>query len=172
MYLTKKIYVGGNYDFNKITGTVELFKDGKPIQVDVSKLTYIEESAIYWRKANAVHSWFVENVQDGEDECKPHYVSFEQLTKLKQTCLDSIAILQNSPMVDKQIPVGWNSDGDIMDTIKVFDVGSAELPMMPTGGFFFGSANLDEWFLEDLQFTADEISKLDPDAEYEYCSSW
>ena len=172
MYLTKKIYVGGNYEHNKITGTVELFKDGKPIQVDVSKLTYIEESAIYWRKANAVHSWFVENVQDGVDECAPHYVSFRELEKLKQACLDSIAIMQNSTMVNKQISVGWNSDGDIMDTIKVFDVDPADLPISPTSGFFFGSTELTEWFLEDLQFTADEISKLDPDAEYEYCSSW
>ena len=26
----------------------------------------------YWRKANEIHNWFVENVQDGEDDCEYH----------------------------------------------------------------------------------------------------
>jgi hypothetical protein len=39
--------------------------------------------AMYWRKANAIHKWFVDNVQDGVDECEEHYVSREQLTELR-----------------------------------------------------------------------------------------
>jgi hypothetical protein len=39
-----------------------------------------------WRKAHAVHEWFVENVQDGEDNCNEHYVSREQLEELLDTC--------------------------------------------------------------------------------------
>ena len=29
----------------------------------------------YWRKANAIHNWFVQNVQDNRDECQKSYVS-------------------------------------------------------------------------------------------------
>ena len=29
-----------------------------------------EVCVAYWRKANAIHSWFVENCQDGVDECQ------------------------------------------------------------------------------------------------------
>jgi hypothetical protein len=36
----------------------------------------------YWRKVNAIHNWFVENVQHGEDECREHRVSREQLLDL------------------------------------------------------------------------------------------
>ena len=36
----------------------------------------------YWRKANAVHSWFVENCQDGIDECQLSEVSREDLEDL------------------------------------------------------------------------------------------
>ena len=36
----------------------------------------------YWRKANAVHNWFVDNVQDGNDGCKHYWVSKEDLQKL------------------------------------------------------------------------------------------
>jgi hypothetical protein len=39
--------------------------------------------AMYWRKVNAIHKWFVDNVQDGVDECEEHYVSREQLTELR-----------------------------------------------------------------------------------------
>ena len=30
----------------------------------------LEASVGYWRKANHIHRWFVENVQGGEDECQ------------------------------------------------------------------------------------------------------
>lgn len=39
--------------------------------------------AMYWRKANAIHKWFVDNVQDGEDDCGDYYVSREQLEELR-----------------------------------------------------------------------------------------
>jgi hypothetical protein len=37
----------------------------------------------YWRKASAVHGWFVEHVQDGEDNCGEYAVSLEQLYDLR-----------------------------------------------------------------------------------------
>lgn len=37
----------------------------------------------YWRKASAVHGWFVEHVQDGEDDCGNYSVSIEQLYDLR-----------------------------------------------------------------------------------------
>lgn len=48
--------------------------------------------AAYWRKANAIHGWFVDKVQGGEDECKPHDVAREQLQELRDLCLSLIHI--------------------------------------------------------------------------------
>lgn len=45
----------------------------------------------YWRKANAIHKWFVDKVQDGKDECQDSYVSREQLEKLLATCNEAKA---------------------------------------------------------------------------------
>jgi hypothetical protein len=39
--------------------------------------------ALYWRKTNAIHKWFVDNVQQGEDDCGNYYVSREQLAELR-----------------------------------------------------------------------------------------
>lgn len=44
----------------------------------------------YWRKANAVHAWFVDNVQGGQDECEPHRVTRVQLEELRDLCRDSL----------------------------------------------------------------------------------
>jgi hypothetical protein len=42
--------------------------------------------AMYWRKANAIHGWFVDNVQGGEDNCREYWVSNEKLTQLLELC--------------------------------------------------------------------------------------
>ena len=34
-----------------------------------------DESFGYWRKANQIHKWFVDNVQGGIDDCRPYPVS-------------------------------------------------------------------------------------------------
>ena len=36
----------------------------------------------YWRKAYHIHLWFVDNVQEGEDDCNRYDVSREELARL------------------------------------------------------------------------------------------
>lgn len=104
----------------------------------------------YWRKANAIHGWFVENVQNGNDNCEPHYVSREQLAKLRDLCK---AALKQPAMA-----------GDVLP---------------PTQGFFFGTYEIDEWYLKDLQYTVDMIDHVlsvvpedNWDWSFQYTSSW
>ena len=47
--------------------------------------------AMYWRKANAIHAWFVKNCQDGEDDCGNYWVGREQLEELRQLILKALA---------------------------------------------------------------------------------
>lgn len=113
----------------------------------------------YWRKANAIHRWFVENVQNGEDDCRSYAVSREQLTELHDICQRLI----------RELKVG--SDGCIVNTWL------AEKLLPTRGGFFFGSTAYDRWYMEDLRSTCDQISKvlaeLNDDTHYIcYDSSW
>ena len=39
-----------------------------------------------WRKANAIHNWFITNCGNGEDDCQPIPVSIDHLTKLRNLC--------------------------------------------------------------------------------------
>ena len=47
------------------------------------KIKGIELDLTYWRKANAVHKWFVDNCQNGVDDCERYYVSRKQLKELQ-----------------------------------------------------------------------------------------
>lgn len=46
----------------------------------------VRAQVAYWRKANQIHSWFVQNVQNGTDDCGDYEVSREQLTTLLNLC--------------------------------------------------------------------------------------
>jgi hypothetical protein len=50
----------------------------------------ISVDAMYWRKANAIHGWFVRRCQGGKDECQESYVSREQLEELVELCHEAL----------------------------------------------------------------------------------
>lgn len=114
------------------------------------KITNRVEEAAYWRKANAVHNWFVQYVQNGEDECKPHVVTREQLEDLIEDCM---LVLSN------------RDDEDI-----------AEQVLPTSSGFFFGSTVYDEFYYSDISYTVDKLKevleKYSEDYEFVYQSSW
>ena len=103
----------------------------------------------YWRKANAIHGWFVRECGGGVDECQPMYVSREKLQELRLACNNVL-----------KAPVGVSIE-DVAD-----DYG-----LLPTQGFFFGGYEMDEWYMDDLRRTIeiiDHISSLVPEDDYHY----
>lgn len=45
----------------------------------------------YWRKANQIHGWFVDNCGEGDDNCRPYTVDRHQLEELKAECQEALA---------------------------------------------------------------------------------
>lgn len=180
MYLTKKIYVGANYEHNNVTGKINLKKgkDNKPIKVDIKKVTYIEESAGYWRKANQIHMWFVENIQKGVDDCGKYYVEIAQLKNLLSICkeLKKKIILKKGAVTN-----GYTIEGGIKMPIveegkEIVNPEVAEELLPTASGFFFGNTDYDEYYMSDIDNTIEIIEALvnenDPEAEFYYQSSW
>jgi hypothetical protein len=95
MYLSAERYIG-DWDHDKETER-QAYKAvvaaaGLPgFRCDGSPHLVVKICVAYWRKANQIHAWFVENVQNGEDECKPHSVTREQLQELVALCEKAIA---------------------------------------------------------------------------------
>lgn len=179
MYLTKRIFIGANYEHRKITGQISILQDGKPIEINFNKVNYIIESVAYWRKANAIHRWFVENVQNGEDDCVDYYVSADKLKTLVDICkqvliesnvVDGTVTNEYTYIDEKKVPI--TEQGKTIANPEV-----AEKLLPTTSGFFFGSTGYDQYYLQDLQDTIDQLEPClqNPNLthdEFYYHSSW
>lgn len=78
MYLEKRTHISPK--------DVKKLKIGGIKGIKAERVKEITEQCIYWRKANAIHKWFVDNVQDGEDDCKEYNVDISQLKILADLC--------------------------------------------------------------------------------------
>jgi hypothetical protein len=130
MYLYRKSYVhSADYYNPEQKEEIQMTRGG--IVVDTSKIRYIIEDVGYWRKANHIHKWFVDNVQNGKDDCGDYRVEEDQLANLLETC---------------------------KEVLKDRDKASELLPT--TSGFFFGTTDYDEYYFGDIQNTIDIIESL------------
>ena len=109
------------------------------------RISEIVEEVAYWRKFNALHNWFVENCQEGVDECQESYVEVDKLKELV----------------------------DILKQIKE-DHSKAEELLPTQSGFFFGGTEYDEWYFKDVEEALDILENLveERGGEFYYHSSW
>lgn len=147
MYLRRRTYVK-NWDHmgpeNRHTITVA---GPRAAGITPARITSIEEEVGYWRKANAIHQWFVTHCQGGTDDCRDAYVSREQLEELLETCK---TVLAQPDQVADLLP--------------------------PKSGFFFGSTEIDEYYWQNVRDTIALLESLLAEdtsyADFYYRSSW
>jgi hypothetical protein len=136
MYLYAKKYVSQSMDIDPDGNTYEDILAGVGLsRTDLGVQDWgslsVSVQAMYWRKVNAIHGWFVRNVQDGEDDCGSYEVSREQLAELRTACE---RVLSDHSLAEELLP--------------------------PTEGFFFGAYELDEWFFVSLEETKKALDKI------------
>ena len=85
----------------------------------------------YWRKANAIHKWFIDNCADGVDKGQDIYVSQKKAQELLDKCNE---VLTNRLLAEKKLPT--------------------------QSGFFFGSIKYDESYFEDIEYTKHILEKV------------
>jgi hypothetical protein len=113
------------------------------------RVTGITYRAMYWRKANAIHKWFVDNVQDGVDDCGEYEVSVTDLQALRDTCLE---VLREKGKAGELLP--------------------------PSAGFFFGTTDITDYYFDDLRDTGEAMDRAlalaqrDRWISFTYQSSW
>lgn len=135
MYLTARKYLREDYDQEKreyvpsaaqkalaaVPGLANFGTNFNGVSVEVA----------YWRKENAIHKYFVDNVQNGKDECQESYVEEDDLRDL----YDKVCRVLN----DNKLAEG----------------------LLPTqSGFFFGSTEYDEWYFKGLEDTKEVLEKI------------
>ena len=139
MYLEirKNEYCSKYYKDEESDLKLELPKDvsrffPNPTNLTVSRTT--DYRVGYWRKANAIHNWFLENCAardkwaDPIDDCRPIEVPVEKLEELLDDCK------------------------------KVLEDKSLATELLPTAdGFFFGSTEYDEYYFNNIEDTIEII---------------
>lgn len=109
----------------------------------------ISYEIMYWRKANQIRRWFVENIEDFNfnDNCEKYVISKETLENLIN---DISAVLENPEMAEELIPT--------------------------SSGFFFGNQEYDQYYFETLKDTLEEIKIILEETDFEneeiYYTEW
>lgn len=122
-------------------------KGTKFLNHDDLQFAEVKLQLAYWRKANAIHRYFVNKCGNGKDECQNIYVERQDLQNLVNVC--------QTVLNDK----------------------SQARELLPTqSGFFFGGTDYDEYYYEDLENTVEMLNKVLKDSpedwEFEYRASW
>lgn len=139
---------GSDYDYydNEIfTSIVSALEAQDLVDNDWTGLT-VSIPVGYWRKANAIHNWIIQNCADGVDECQRIHLSPEQAQALVDNCK---AVIKDRSLAKDLLP--------------------------PTSGFFFGSIDIDEWYIDDLKRTVkifEKVLKADNLEGVTYQASW
>lgn len=135
----------------------------------------------YWRKANQIHNWFVENVQNGEDDCGTYAVSKEQLEKLLGKCeyiLDNVTVVKGLVKNGSTYKNGeWIDNYEDGETLDELSQALCASVLPTTSGFFFGGTDYDQYYLEDIKSTVEIIKSALANTDFEnetvcYSSSW
>jgi hypothetical protein len=93
----------------------------------------VSVNVAYWRKANQIHTWFVENVQDGKDDCGTYLVSREKLAELGELC-QRVAEKGDPEYAQKNLPTA--------------------------SGLFFGDTDYQEYYFEQVDWTARRLLEI------------
>lgn len=184
MYASRRLHVKQwKHQEPKERYTVQVDRGGKPVKgLKADRISGIEEEVMYWRKANHIHAWFVDNVQGGFDDCRSYDVSREQLQELLRVCEE---VIKASKLVEGKVWAGKAYDKDHPKGIdqwqsgRVIEDPSVASQLLPTrDGFFFGSTQYDEAYLNDVIETRDWAERMLEDhqngvpGDITYCSSW
>lgn len=151
MYLYAEKYVS-NYDFvddgekRQYTDILKALDFPSDMAPDSSPHAYTDISIGYWRKANQIHSWFIRECANGVDDCQRIRVDREKLEELLAICHE---VLANPNKANELLP--------------------------PQEGFFFGSYDIDSWYMSNIEDTIKQLEKaltLDGNWEFAYRASW
>lgn len=179
MYLTRS-----TRGYRKADGTISHnMEDYKSDKFGRGNVVNESVEVAYWRKANMIHRWFVNNVCHGEDDCREYDVSLENIKELLGICENILKLVKGVKMAvpknQKDDYLKQHPNGELTMTLqdtsyKFFNetpgIWWFELPenikdkvadLLPTvSGFFFGSTTYDGGYLYQIALTVEVLTQL------------
>ena len=176
MYLYKKTYVKNWEHTPKERKHTITVKQGGKKRTDINpdRISEITESVGYWRKFNALHSWFVQELGDGVDDCKELYFGRDKMKELLEILKKVKTILDNSPKKKIQVHTGWANGKETYEEGEAYDTDEVEELLPTASGFFFGGTEYDDWYHRQVSETIVMFEELleEEGGDYYYQASW
>lgn len=175
MYLYKRSYVQNWGHTPKEEEHEITVKVGGKIHADIKpeRIAYIIEQITHWRKFNALHGWIVENCAAGVDDCSEIYLSTEHIKNLLEILEKVKEIILKS---EKTIKVFEDYKGRKYEETSYDCSGEMDAIFPPRSGFFFGSLEIDNYFLQDVEKSIkvfqDCLKDKSGRSQYFYQASW
>ena len=163
------------HGYRKADGTLSnSFDDYETDEFGVSNSEYVTTQAAYWRKANSIHGWFVNNVQNGEDDCGTYEIDIDTLKKLRGVCMDVLGKMRGMVLEvpDKYAAdfAKWFPNGEVPRKVVIdpdnlselakvtgyhefsedADIGICETILPTQSGFFFGDTKYNGNYIQDI----------------------
>lgn len=151
--------------YNNVMGTLGL----NPMEFGENSSVNVQVLVAYWRKANHIHRWFVENTADGVDDQYPSYVLRENLEQLRDVCLK---VAGHRFEWVEQADEFWQVFHPTPEMVQ------RARELLPTqGGFFFGTTEYDAWYFKEVYNTIKMLDKIIDHkglerATFSYQASW
>jgi len=146
----KKFVASASWESEEECNTVKDIANlmgGNDFLLDGLQFAEVKLQLAYWRKANQIHKFFVDECGNGVDDQQDIYVERDGLKDLLERCE---SILEDHSKAEELLP--------------------------SQSGFFFGSTDYDQWYFEDLKRTVPILKKIlenaPEDWEFEYHASW
>jgi hypothetical protein len=119
---------------------------------------------ITWRKANQIHGWFDQRL-NGVENVTRYSVKSSDLVLLLDNCIRvKEQLIAGGTKLKEQIVERIMKDGEIIERSEpqpvYVNTALAEQLLPPTPGFFFGSYEYDQWYLNDIDFTIEQLMKI------------
>lgn len=165
--------------------TVQIARGGKPVSgIDPERISVVEEEVMYWRKANHIHGWFVDNVMDDGDQNdgRSYLVEEAHLRALAVVCDH---VVKDSKLVKGTVYAGTVYDKEhpgglaLREAGRVIEDAAVAKNLLPRReGPFFGYYEYDEEYLNDVIDTQGWAVRMLADrkagvpGEIYYSSSW
>lgn len=182
-----------NKNFNQVMELKEKMNDEKLtseereeispyiFHIDMEVINYSYDDLLkevyYWRKANAIHKWFVENVQDDEDDCGYYRVTENDLEKLIKDLQEVYISLKDKETIDIEKTYEYNNEKYIVKLYKKEDTEVADCVLPTQEGFFFGDTSYNNYYFEMVEQTLNDLRILKNSFDFDnnylvYSSSW
>lgn len=175
---------GWNFDFSLTDWNIPEFMTKekiKPLQNIYSKHYTIFEQIADWSKANQIHAWFVNNIQNEIDDCSYYFVTKDNLLDLKEICEKVLKL--NPYTLDKDSYLLYYSANNLIEKGIITKEQYAKLEtelnkILPTKeGLFFGPTDYALSYFLNVKETLKMLTKILDNADFEnevylYNSSW